>query len=90
MSDRARAQGGWVVFVTPPPYPDKGLNQRLAPYRVAMRLFAEQPRTLVFEPAKVLAATFGAYSSKRRLSDAGQRAIGDAISGLFLVAPRAG
>ena len=90
LSDRARAHGGWVVLIVPPPYPDKGLNAHLAPYRAVMHLMAEQPRTLLFDPSKVLAATPGAYASKRRLSDAGQRALGDAISGLFQVAPRAG
>ena len=89
LSDRARAHGGWVVLVVPPPYPDKGLNAHLAPYRAVMHLMAEQPRTLLFDPAKTLAATRDAYASKRRLSDAGQRALGDAISGLFLIAPRA-
>lgn len=90
LSDRARAHGGWVVLVVPPPYPDKGLNARLAPYRAVMHLMAEQPNTLLFDPARTLAATPGAYASKRRLSDAGQRALGDAIAGLFLVTPRAG
>lgn len=90
MSDRARAKGGWVVLVVPPPFPDKGLNARLAPYRAVTHLMAEQPRTLLFDPAKVLAATPGAYASKRRLSDAGQRAIGDAVAGLFVITPRAG
>lgn len=90
LSDRARVKGGWVVLVVPPPFPDKGLNARLAPYRGVTRLMAEQPRTLLFDPAKVLAATPNAYASKRRLSDAGQRAVGDALAGLFLITPRAG
>ena len=90
LSDRARAKGGWVVLVVPPPYPDKGLNAHLAPYRGVMHLMSEQPRTLLFDPAKTLAATPHAYASKRRLSDVGQRALGDAISGLLVITPRAG
>ena len=90
LSNRARAGGGWAVLVLPPPYPDKGLNADLAPYRAVMRALGAQPRTLVLDPAPVLAATGGAYTGKRRLSDAGQRAIGDAAAGLLLLAPRAG
>ena len=88
LSNRARANGGWVVFVVPPPFPDRGLNASLGLYRAVVHLFAEQPNTMLFDPAKVLAETPGAYASKRRLSDAGQRAIGDALSALFLIVPR--
>ena len=90
LSDRARSRGGWVVLVTPPPYPDKGLNAALAPYRAVVGAMAEQPRTLLFDPGRALAATPDAYYSKRRLGDAGQKAIGDALSGLFVVVPRRG
>lgn len=90
LSDRARARGGWVVLVPPPPVPNKGLNAALAPYRHVVQAMAEQPRTLVFDTTRLLAATPGAYASKTRLSDAGQKAIGDAISGLFVVTPRQG
>ena len=90
LSDRARAGGGWAVMVLPPPYPDKGLNSELAPYRAAMRAFGGQPRTLVLDLAPVLAQTPHAYESKRRLGDAGQQAIGAAAAGLLLLAPRAG
>lgn len=90
LSDRARARGGWVVLIPPPPFPDKGLDAALAPYRGVVRAMSEQPRTLLFDPSRALAGTPNAYASKRRLSDAGQKAIGDALSGVFVVVPRRG
>ncbi|MBE7218175.1 MAG: hypothetical protein INR64_06875 [Caulobacteraceae bacterium] len=88
LSDRARSRGGWVVLMPPPPYPEKSLNAALEPYRAVVRAMAEQPHTLLFDSARVLAATPKAYASKRRLGDAGQKAVGDALSALFLVVPR--
>lgn len=88
LSDRARSRGGWVVLIPPPPYPEKGLSAALEPYRAVVRAMGEQPHTLLFDPARVLAATPKAYASKRRLSDVGQKAIGDALSAIFVVVPR--
>ena len=79
-----------MVLTPPPTYPQQSLNAVLEPYRAAVRAMAEQPHTLLFDPARVLAGTPKAYASKRRLSDAGQKALGDALSALFVVVPRRG
>lgn len=88
LADRARAHGGWVMLLTPPPYRGAAVNGGLEPYRNVVRAFRGEPRLLVVELPPALLNTPGFWADKRRLGRAGQQAVAGAVAGRILVTSR--